>query len=146
MRVKTAISLMVLQIISFNMLFLLIIVKIGINLVPYFTEDWKCLNINSWNFNDEKFQSWRRIIAVCLCCVLSPRLHCMFHCTFIYISKHHIYYAIVVTLVFLFFCYSALWWFHIYTVYISGLFVTRSLVICSLWVWHDRLHYVNSII
>lgn len=42
------------------------------------------------------------------------------------ISKHYIYYAIVVTLVFLFFCYSALCWFHIYTVYISGLFVNGS--------------------
>lgn len=49
-----------------------------------------------------------------LCIVTTASLYVSLY-IYIYISKHHIYYAIVVTLVFLFFCYSALCWFHIYT-------------------------------
>lgn len=59
-----------------------------------------------------------------LCIVTTASLYVSLY-IYIYLS---IIYIMQLSLLqcFYFFCYSALCWFHIYTVYISGLFVTRS--------------------
>lgn len=103
-------------------------------------EEWKCLNIKFNYFPTKNFNNDEELLSVFA--VYSR--HGFTVWLYLYISQDKMLSKCCYCSVS--FCYSAFWLFHLYTVYISGLFVNRSHGICSLWVWYGRSHYVNSMI